>query len=135
MWGQRDYWFYPPRYGDPFFRGRGRCRGRGRGRREMMSERPPKRDSTQGFGRCLIQGSFGRGNGRGFYSQGPFKRNERYRQTEEWSDPAIEGRRRSDAPISSPTAHSQQPRTPPTLAHQKIDSLQTGAIFDQDLHL
>ena len=20
MWGQRDYWFYPPRYGDPFYR-------------------------------------------------------------------------------------------------------------------
>ena len=21
MWGQRDYWLYPPRYGDPFYRG------------------------------------------------------------------------------------------------------------------
>ena len=28
MWGQRDYWLYPPRYGDPFYRGRGRGRGR-----------------------------------------------------------------------------------------------------------
>ena len=27
MWGQQDYRLYPPRYGDPF------CRGRGRGRR------------------------------------------------------------------------------------------------------
>ena len=36
MWGQRNYQLYPPRYGDPFYRGRGR--GRGRGRREMMSE-------------------------------------------------------------------------------------------------
>ena len=44
MWGQRDYWLYPPRYGDPFYRGRGR--GRGRGRREMMSERPHEIDST-----------------------------------------------------------------------------------------
>ena len=43
MWGQRDYWLYPPRYGYPFYRGRGR--GRGRGRREMMSERPHERDS------------------------------------------------------------------------------------------
>ena len=44
MWGQRDYRLYPPLYGDPFYRGRGR--GRGRGRREMMTGRPPKRDST-----------------------------------------------------------------------------------------
>ena len=53
-WRQRDYWLYPPRYGDPFYRGRGRSRGKGRGRREMMSERPHERDSTQGFGRGLI---------------------------------------------------------------------------------
>ena len=46
MWGQRDYWLYPPRYDDPFYRGRGRGRGRGTGRREMMSERPHERDST-----------------------------------------------------------------------------------------
>ena len=45
MWGQRDYQFYPPRYGDPFYRGRGRGRGGGRGRREWMVERPPERDS------------------------------------------------------------------------------------------
>ena len=44
MWGQRDYWLYPLRYGDPFYRGRGR--GRGRGRREMMNKRPHERDST-----------------------------------------------------------------------------------------
>ena len=43
MWEQ-DYQFYPPRYGDPFYRGRGR--GRGRGRREWMGERPSERDST-----------------------------------------------------------------------------------------
>ena len=42
MWGQRDYQLCPPRYGDPFYRGR----GRGRGRREMISDRPPERDST-----------------------------------------------------------------------------------------
>ena len=46
MWGQRDYQLYPPRYGDPFYRGRGRGRGRGRERREMVSERPHERDST-----------------------------------------------------------------------------------------
>ena len=54
MWGQRDYWLYPPRYGDPFYR------GRGRGRREMMNERPHERDSTQGFGRGSTRGSFGK---------------------------------------------------------------------------
>ena len=87
MWGQKDYQLYPPRYGDPFYRGRGR--GRGRRRREMMSERPHERDSTQGFGRGSTLGSFGRGNGRGFYSQGPLERNERYSQAEEWSDPVM----------------------------------------------
>ena len=44
MLRQRDYWLYPPRYGDPFYRGRGR--GRHRGRREVMSERLHERDST-----------------------------------------------------------------------------------------
>ena len=43
MWGQRDYWLYPHRYGNPFYKGR----GRGIGRREMMSERPPERDSMR----------------------------------------------------------------------------------------
>ena len=117
MWGQRDYllYLYPPRYGDPFYRGR----GRGRGRREMISERPPERDSTQGFGRGLTQGSFGRGNGRRFYSQGPLDRNERYSHADRWSDAAIEGRRRSDAPIYSPTTHSRHPRTPLTPAQSE----------------
>ena len=78
--------------------------------------RPPERDSTQEFGRGSTQGSFGRGNGKGFYSQGPLERNKRYSQAEEWSDPVSEGRRRSDAPIYSPTAHSRHPRTPPTPA-------------------
>ena len=56
MWGQRDHWLYPPRYGDPFYRGRGR--GNGRGRREIMNERPQERDSTRGFGRGSTRGSF-----------------------------------------------------------------------------
>ena len=38
MWGQWDYWFYPPRYGNPFYRGRGRGRGIGRGRREPIGK-------------------------------------------------------------------------------------------------
>ena len=37
-------------------------------------------------------------------------------QAEEWSDPASEGRRRSDVPIYSLTTHSRHQRTPPTPA-------------------
>ena len=59
-WGQRDYQLYPPRYGDPFFKGRGRGRGRGRGGRDWLSERPFKRELNGGFGR-----GFSYGNGRG----------------------------------------------------------------------
>ena len=81
-----------------------------------MNERPQERDSTQGLGRGLNGGSFGRGNGRWFYSQGPLERNERYSQVEEWSEPVSEGRRRSDGHIYSPTTQSRHPRTPPTPA-------------------
>ena len=97
MQGQRDYWLYPPSYGDPFYRGRGRDRGRGRGRREIMNERPQERDSTQGFGRGSTRGSFKRG----YYPQGPLERNERYNQVEEWSDHVSEGRRRNDVHMYS----------------------------------
>ena len=69
-----------------------------------MGERPPEGDSTQGFGRGSSQG-FGRGNGRGIHPQGPLERNERYRQEEEWSSPASDGREGRDIPASSPTAH------------------------------
>ena len=112
MWRQRDCWLHSPRYGDPFYS----RRGRDRGRREIISERPPERDLTQGFGRDLTWGSSGRRNGRGFYFQGPLERNERYSQAEGWSNTASEGRRRSDAPVYFPTTHSRHPRTPPTPA-------------------
>ena len=50
-WGHRDYQLYPPRYGDPFYRGRGRgSRGRGR---EWIQERQmerPSRNSNRGNG-------------------------------------------------------------------------------------
>ena len=57
-WGQRR--FYPPRYGDPFYRGLGRGHGRGRGRRNWLSEEPPERESSRGLGRGIFHG-----NGRG----------------------------------------------------------------------
>ena len=43
MWGQRDYWLYPPRYGDPYYRGR----GGGRGRRETMDRNEDLMKDTQ----------------------------------------------------------------------------------------
>ena len=118
-WGKKDYHFYHPRYGDPFYRGRGRGRGRGggrgRGRREWVGERMIEREANQGFGRGSSDGN-GRGNGRGFHSQAPLERNQRDRQEEEWSTPASDGRRGRDIPASSPTVQGSEQRTPPTPA-------------------
>ena len=105
----------PPRYGDPFYRGRGKGRGRGRGRRERMSERPFEREAIQGFGRGSSYGN-GRGNGRGFYSWTPFERNQRDRQEEEWSSPVSDGRGRRDITVSSPVIQESQQMTPHTSA-------------------
>ena len=77
----------PPRYGDPFYRGRGR--GRGRGRREWLNERPFER-SNGGFGRGF---SHGNGRGNGDSHQVDSERDHRDRQEEEWSIPASVGRR------------------------------------------
>ena len=88
-WGERDYQLYPPRYGDPFYRGRGRDRGRGRGRRKWLSERPFER-SNGGFGRGF---SLGNGRGNGNSCQVDSERDQRDRQEEEWSIVASIGRR------------------------------------------
>ena len=57
-WEQRR--FYPPRYGDPYYRGHGRGCGRGRGRgRGWLSEDLADRDTGRGRGRFPS-----RGNGR-----------------------------------------------------------------------
>ena len=90
-WGQRDYRLYPPRYGDPFYRGRARGRGRGRGRRDWLSERPFKRETNGGSGR-----GFFHGNRRGTTREVCWttsKSKQRDRQEEDWSIPAsIDGR-------------------------------------------
>ena len=91
-WGQRDYQLYPPRYGDPFYRGRGR--GRGRGGRECLSERPFEREPNGGFGRGFFHGNR-RGNGRDS-CQVTSERDQGDRQEEEWSIPASVGRRVED---------------------------------------
>ena len=80
-----------------------------------MSERPPERDSIQGFRRDSSSG-IGRRNRRGFYSQAPLERNQRERQEEVWSSPASDERERRGIPISSPTVQESQQRTPPTPA-------------------
>ena len=110
-WGQRDYWLYSPRYGDPFYRGSGR--GKGRGRREWLNERPFKR-KKQRFWKRFHQN--GRGNRRGFHSQAPSERDQRDRQEEEWSIPTSVGRRGGDVPLSSPIEQESPHRTPPTPA-------------------
>ena len=100
-WGHRDYWLYPPWYGDPFYRGR----GRGRGRQDWISERPIER-SSRGLGR-----GFSHGNGRdirGEISQIYNGRNQQNRQEDERSAPASIGRREDN------TIRRESQRAPPT---------------------
>ena len=108
-WGQRDYWLYPPRYGDPFYRGRGR--GKGRGGREWLSERPFKRKLNGEFGRGFSHGNR-RGNGREFHPQVTSKRDQRDRQEEKWSILESVERRGEDIPAGQESLH----RTPSTPA-------------------
>ena len=89
MWGQRDYGLYPPRYGDPFYRGR--VRARGRGRRDWLSKRPFERETNGGSGRGFFHGNR-RGTTREVH-QTTSESEQRDRQEEDWSIPAsIEGR-------------------------------------------
>ena len=85
-WGQRDYRFYPPHYGDPFYRGKGRGRGTGRGRREWLQERQMDR-ANGGFGRGYTQGNGVRAQ------QASTNRSQPGRQEEDWSIPANIDRR------------------------------------------
>ena len=52
-WEQRR--FYPPRYGDPFYRGRGRGHGRGRGRGWLQEDIPGR--NVNGRGRFQFRGN------------------------------------------------------------------------------
>ena len=66
-WEQRR--FYPPQYGDPYYRGHGRGHGRGRGRgRGWLSEDVAERDIGGGRGRF-----HSRGNGRNGYDRDGFQ--------------------------------------------------------------
>ena len=99
----------PPRYGDPFYRGRGRGRDRGRGRREWLSERPFER-SNGGFGRGFPHGN-GRGNGDSH--QVASERDHRDRWEEEWSILASVGRR-EDSLVGQELPHWTPPAPAPS---------------------
>ena len=102
--GHRDYQLYPPRYGDPVYRGRGR--GRGRGRQEWLSDRPLER--TNGFGRGSSHGN-GRGTGGDIHLVIP-ERDQQDRWEEDWSLPTSVERREEGISIRQESPH----RTPPT---------------------
>ena len=74
-----------------------------------MGERPFEREPIQGFGR-----GFSHGNGRGFYSQPPFERNQRDKQEEEWLSPVSDGRGKRDIPVSPPPHNTRVTTKDPT---------------------
>ena len=130
-WEQRR--FYPPRYGDPYYRGCGRGCGRGRGRgRGWLNEDITERDSGGGRGRSNF-----RGNRRG---QNDLQRNwEYYRQDRNgFTSTHDEGRRdiRLEMPpepepsrfsdwssLGSPPARTS-PHSAPDVQAEQIDNIQ-----------
>ena len=92
-----------------------------------MGERPPERDSTQGFGRGSSQG-FGRGNGRGFYSQGPLKEMRDIGRKRNGQVLQVMGEKGEIFP-SPPLQLIDHIKGPlPLLPHLRIDFLQTGVV-------
>ena len=117
-WGQRDYRLYPPRYGDPFYRGRGRGRGRGgRGRREWLQERQMERPNG-GFGRGYSQDNNVRPQ-----QQTPTDRPQPARQEDEWSLPPM---LREEMMQRGDRQHKCLPQL--SLLLQRKDYLPTGAV-------
>ena len=104
-WGQRDYWLYPPWYGDPFYRGR----GRGRGRQEWLNKRPVER-SNGGLGR-----GYSHGNGREIrreIGQANTERDQQDRQEEEWS--VLTSIERTEDDTVRRESHRAPPTPPPS---------------------
>ena len=102
-WEQRR--FYPPQYGDPYFRGCGRGCGRGRGRgRGWLSEDVSERDTGGGRGRF-----YSHGNGRnGQYRNGFLPSSRRDIRLE--MPPEPEPSRFSDwSSLASPPARTSPP--------------------------
>ena len=126
-WGQRYYQLYPPRYGNPFYRGRGK-----EAEEEVEGEENDsvKDHSERGTNRGFRRGSShenGRGNRRGFHSQISSEKDQGDRQEEEWSIPASVGRRGGDAflflPLQNENHHTE---LHPLLLPLRIDFLEIG---------
>ena len=114
-WGQRDYQLYSPRYGDPFYRGKGRGRGRGRGRREWLSERPFERDKWRVWKRFFPWEWKRKWKGISFSGtfQKEIRETDRRRNGQHLQ--VLEGEVEM-FPVSSPTEGESPHRTPPTPA-------------------
>ena len=125
-WGQRDYWLYPPHYGDPFYRGRGRGRGRGGpGRREWLQGRQAERPDR----------GFNGGNGQTDNTRPTplitIDRPTPVRQEDEWSTPPTVGRRNDmeRLQIASPSVPVVPP---PTEEHLFTDWSSEGSPRDRN---
>ena len=121
-WGQRDYRLYPPRYGDPFYRGRGRG---GRGRREWLQERQMERPNG-GFGR-----GYSRDNNARIQQQAPTDRPQLSRQEDEWSlPPNVE--RRDDIERQQTTQMSPPAVPPPAVERLFTDWSSEGSPRERE---
>ena len=100
-WGQRDYRLYPPRYSDPFYKGR----GRGRGRQDWISERHMDR-SNRGIGRGNTR--WNNRDAREEVRQTNTTRDQQDRWEEDWSVPTSIERR------EGATVRQESHRAPPT---------------------
>ena len=105
----------PPRYGDPFYRGRGRAEEEVEEEENGWVKDHLKEKQTEGLEEVLpiemeeeMEEDF---------ILRPLQREIReIGMEEEWSIPASDGRRGRDIPVSSPTIQGLQHRTPPTPA-------------------
>ena len=121
-WEQRR--FYPPRYGDPYYRGHGRCCGRGRGRgRGWLSEDITERDTGGGCGRFHFHGNGRNQNGQyrsGFVSA----QDEGRRDIRLEMSPEPEPSRFSDwSSLASPPARTS-PHNVPGVQTEQSDNVQ-----------
>ena len=120
-WEQRR--FYPPRYGDPYYRGHGRGCGRGRGRgRGWLNEDVPGRNLGGGQGRFHF-----RGNGRdqdGQYRSGVASIHDEGRDIRLEMPPELEPSRFSDwSSIASPPIRTS-PHSAPDVQIAQNDNTQ-----------
>ena len=121
-WEQRR--FYPPRYGDPYYRGHGRGCGRGRGRgRGWLNEDVTERDSGGGRGRFHFCGN-GRGQNGQYKSGFASTHDEGRRDIRLEMPPEPEPSRFSDwSSLGSPPARTS-PHNAPGVQREQSDNAQ-----------